>query len=122
MNYVDVIRYCLALPNTRRETTSASGNAFAINYAEVPFGTFRTGAPVQWKFSLRVSEMQHRDMHNPPRIFQAKTEDQWDNDYWLTIARVESCDEAQLKEMIDWSYQRTCKLQAAGNQPRGASI
>ena len=62
---------------------------------------FETGAPIQWKLSLEVSEEQFRVLIYPPQITQAKDKPAG---HWITIARVENCDEGLLKELIAGSY------------------
>ncbi|GAB1257761.1 hypothetical protein NBRC116494_22630 [Aurantivibrio plasticivorans] len=107
MKYSEVMKYCLSFPETKRQPLSADGNAFALLAESSPFGYFETGAPIQWRFSLRVTESHFNDLPNPPLVRKAnKKVKKEDNDYWITIQRVENFDETLLKELIQWSYQR----------------
>lgn len=103
MQYVEVIKFCLSLPRTKRVAASDLGNAFKLCVDESVFGYFETGAPVQWHFSLRVAPDKSDDFLNPPSVRKAadKTDDNW-----LTIQRVENFDEDLLKELIQGSYER----------------
>ena len=105
MKYVEVMRYCLSLTNTRQEALNASGRAFALKVGDNVFGQFETGAPIAWQFKLRVTQEHYEELPNPPKVRQVKEKERGD-DYWLIIERVENFDDAFLKELIDWSYQR----------------
>ncbi len=107
MKYVEVLKYCLSLPDSARKPLNDSGMAFAFTVGDSVFGHFATGAPIQWKLSLRVTQQHFEELPNPPRIRQARDQFNIDHDdYWITIARVENFDDDFLKELIDWSYQR----------------
>ena len=107
MKYVDVMKYCLSLPDAARKPLNAEGNAFAFTVGESVFGHFATGAPIQWRLSLRVTLQNFEALPSPPRIRQAQDQFNTDHDdYWITITRVENFDDDQLKALIDWSYQR----------------
>lgn len=101
MTYIDVVRYCLAFPNTQRQVLSESGNAFGLMVGSTLFGHFETGAPVQWQFTLRVSAEDFVALPNPPHIRQAESAL---GGHWITIRRVENFDEHLLKNLIDWSF------------------
>ena len=103
MKYVEVMRYCLSLPNTKQEALNASGKAFALKVGNNVFGQFETGAPIAWQFKLRVTPEHYEELPNPPKVRQVKD---MDDDNWLIIERVENFDDEFLKELIDWSYQR----------------
>ncbi len=103
MNYIDVMKYCLAFPNAERQPLTKSGNAFALMVNGTAFGYFETGAPIQWQFTLRVSEVNFETMPNPPMVRKAS---KTDDDHWLTIERVENFNGELLKELIAESYQR----------------
>lgn len=101
MTYIDVMKYCLSLPDSRRQSLNASGNAFALLVGSQVFGYFETGAPIHWQFSLRVTPDDFDSLVNPPMV--RPTPDR-EEDYWITIERVENFDGRQLKDLIDWSY------------------
>lgn len=105
MKYVDVLKYCLALPAAQKHYSSASGNAFSLTVGNEPFAYFETGAPIQWQFVIRVTPVLFDELHKPPQV--RKTER--DKGHWLTIARVENFDEEHLKELIQWSYRQALK-------------
>ncbi len=107
MKYVDVVRHCMALAGVTRSTISASGNAFSFNVNNEVFAYFETGAPIQWRFSLRVTAQQYEELHYPPKVLQAKDKP---GGPWLTIVRVESFDETLLVDLINASYQSTLAL------------
>ncbi|GAB1260463.1 MmcQ/YjbR family DNA-binding protein [Aurantivibrio plasticivorans] len=107
MKYSEVMTYCLSFPETKRQALSAEGNAFALLAQSSPFGYFETGAPIQWRFSLRVTESHFNDLANPPLVRKAGDKGkEGQHDYWITIQRVENFSETLLKELIQWSYQR----------------
>ena len=103
MKYTEVMKYCLSFPDAERELLSPAGNAFALTVGSRAFGYFETGAPIQWRFSVRVSEQQFHELPNPPQVRQARDKPE---DHWITIARVENFDGEFLKELIEGSYQR----------------
>ena len=101
MTYADVLKYCLALPDTQK-CFSSNGKAFSLTVGNVPFAYFETGAPIQWQFVIRVTEALYEELPRPPQV--RKTER--GEGHWIIIARVENFDEKKLKEMILWSYQQ----------------
>lgn len=102
MTYIDVMKYCLALPDASRQQLDGSGHAFALLVGSQMFGYFETGAPVHWQFSLRVDPKHYDTLINPPMV--RPVPDRVD-DHWITIQRVENFDGGKLKNLIDWSYQ-----------------
>ncbi|HAG93274.1 MAG: hypothetical protein CMK83_17820 [Pseudomonadales bacterium] len=103
MKYVDVMKYCLSLPQSRRSGLSPTGNAFALMVGEKTFGYFETAVPIQWQFSLRVSPEHFVELPNPPQVRQANNAH---DGYWITIQRVENFNAELLRELIAWSYQQ----------------
>ncbi|HMW49997.1 MAG TPA: MmcQ/YjbR family DNA-binding protein [Cellvibrionaceae bacterium] len=103
MKYSEVIPYILSFDQVTRRTISESGTAIVFCLQERIFAYFETGAPIQWKLSLEVSEAQLRELIYPPQITHAKDKPAG---HWITIARVENCDEELLKELIAGSYAR----------------
>ena len=115
MKYIDVMKYCLSLPNSQRRAITPAGNKFALLAGESVFGYFETGAPIQWQFSLPVSAQRFDNLLNPPQVRHADTSHEqfpWrqkpdlQHENWITIQRVENFDEVLLKELIDWSYRQ----------------
>lgn len=102
MHAADVMKYCLELPETERHSLTGQGTSFSFTINSEPFAYFETGAPIQWQFSLRVSDELFVIMHNPPMVRQAAKP----NDNWITINRVENFDDSYLKELIRWSYRK----------------
>ena len=102
MTYADVLKYCLALPDTQKRYSSNSGKGFSLNVGDEPFAYFETGAPIQWQFVIRVTEALLDELCHPPQV--RKTER--GEGHWLIIARVENFDEERLKELIRWSYRQ----------------
>lgn len=102
MKYSDVLKYCLALPDTQKHYSSNSGNAFSLTVDNEPFAHFETGAPIQWQFIVRVTAALHEELHNPPQVRKTERE----KGHWLIIARVENFEEERLKELIQWSYRQ----------------
>lgn len=103
MTYHQVIKYCATQQGVNRKTLNTLGTAFAFEVADTIFAYFETGAPIQWRLSVRVSEDDFNNLHFPPKVLQSK--DKLD-DRWLTIMRVENFDETQLNTLIDYSYAR----------------
>lgn len=106
MTYFEVMKYCLGLPGVERRSTGSAGNAFVFVAGENVFAYFETGAPVQWRLTLRVTEEHYEGLYFPPKVIYAEDKPGGD---WLTIVRVESFDETLLKELIDWSYNNAAK-------------
>jgi len=107
MKYVEVLKYCLSLPQSERKSLNGEGSAFALTVSDSVFGHFATGAPIQWRLSLRVTQQHFEELPSPPRIRQAQ--DQFNiehDDFWITISRCENFDDDLLKDLINWSYQR----------------
>ncbi len=101
MKYSEVIPYILSFDQVTRRTLSESGTSIVFSVQEIDFAFFETDAPIQWKLSLEVSAEQLAELIYPPQIIQAKGKPEG---HWLTIVRVENCDEALLKELIAGSY------------------
>ena len=106
MKCAEVIQYCKGLPKSALKPLNKPGThiSFVVNNEgeEKAFAFFETGAPIQWQFSVRVTEEQFESMQSPPRIRAADKPD----GYWITIARVENYDEDELIDLIQWSYQQ----------------
>ena len=102
MKYIEVLQYCLALPDTSKHYSSQAGNAFSLTAGDAAFAYFETGAPIQWQFVVRVTEELYDKLHNPPQV---RKTDRGDG-HWLVITRVENFDEGLLKELIHWSYEQ----------------
>ncbi|WP_290580403.1 hypothetical protein [Ketobacter sp.] len=107
MNYIDVMKFCLALPKAERKLLTPSGTAFALTVDSNTFGYFQTGAPIQWQFTLRVTPQHYVELPDPPRVRQVKEQP---DEHWLTIERVENFDGELLKQLITWSYQQAQTL------------
>lgn len=103
MKYSEVIPYILSFDQVTRRTISETGSAIVFCLQEQIFAYFETGAPIQWKLSLEVSEEQLAELIYPPQITQAKNKP---DGHWITIARVENCEEQLLKDLIAGSYAR----------------
>ncbi|TVZ40830.1 putative DNA-binding protein (MmcQ/YjbR family) [Alteromonadaceae bacterium 2753L.S.0a.02] len=109
MKYVDVMKYCLAKPGTTRVALNNAGTAFGFSANGAFFGYFQTGAPIQWRLTLEVTEENYEKLLFPPKVLPA---DDKPKGKWLTIVRVESFDEELLLELIDWSYQSNVPSEA----------
>lgn len=105
IKYADVFNYCLSLPDVNQQIHADRGKAFSFNVQGRPFAWFETGAPIQWKFSLRVENDLYHTLLNPPKVCQADKPD----GQWLMISRIETFDEPQVMELIDGSYQSALK-------------
>lgn len=108
MQYMDVAKFCLSLPEAQRTSLSKSGSAFMFSVKGNAFGYFETGAPVQWRFSLRADQADIEDLVDPPRVQIDKSKT---DDLWLVIGRVEAFDEALLLEKIRQSYNKAASLE-----------
>ncbi|WP_317931604.1 hypothetical protein [Halioxenophilus sp. WMMB6] len=100
MKCAEVIKYCLSLPDSEQQLLNSEGTSMAFTIGKRPFAYFETGAPIQWQFSLQVTEALFNDLYSPPKIRQVEKGD----GYWLTITRVENFADEDLMDMIRWSY------------------
>ncbi|HRH77762.1 MAG TPA: MmcQ/YjbR family DNA-binding protein [Cellvibrionaceae bacterium] len=112
MKYSEVIPYILSFDHVVKRTLNDAGTAIGFSVQERMFAFFETGAPIQWKLSLEVSEEQFRVLIYPPQITQAKDKPAG---HWITIARVENCDEGLLKELIAGSYAKAIAKNATAH-------
>lgn len=101
MKYSEVMKYLVNFPEAVKTPLNDTGTAFGFMVGGTIFAYFETGAPIQWKLTLRVSELQYNELHYPPQILQARDKPPG---YWLTIVRLENFDEPLLKELIEGSY------------------
>lgn len=101
MKYSEVLKYLVNFPGAVKAPLNDTGTAFGFKVGETIFAYFETGAPIQWKLTLRVNEQQFQQLHYPPQILQARDKPPG---YWLTIVRLENFDEPLLKELIEGSY------------------
>ncbi len=102
MKYIDVLKYCLSLPDTRKESEVGQGQRFTLLRQDQPFAFFETGAPIQWQFVIRVSADQYESFYNPPQVRKTDRKP----GFWIVITRVENFDGELLKDLIQWSYQQ----------------
>jgi len=109
MKCAEVFQYCRELPQSEQKTLDQDGTAIAFVAAEKPFAFFETGAPIQWKFSIQVTEELYEALHRPPKVRQTDKGE----GFWLTIIGVDDYPEDELVEMIDWSYQQSCASNAS---------
>lgn len=112
MKYSEVIKYIQSHDKVVKQSLNPNGTAFGFCVEDVIFAYFETGAPIQWRLTLEVTEAQYVELHFPPQIVQARDKPEG---HWLTIVRLENFDEELLTQLIDASY-ASARLQAALSQ------
>lgn len=108
MKCAEVIKFCRQIPGSEQRNLNHLGTAIGFFAQGVQFALFETGAPIQWQFSLPVSEDLYESLHSPPRILKADKGD----GHWITIARVENFPDDELISLIKQAYQLTVKQSA----------
>ena len=69
------------------------------------FAYFKTSAPEQWRFSLRVTPERFLELTDQAGIKPARYMHRF---HWVSIVAVAGVDPDYLRELIAWSYAKAC--------------
>ena len=103
MDIQSVKDYCLSLTGSSLREEAAPYNRLVYLVANKPFAYFKTSAPEQWRFSIKVSPESFIELTDQAGIKPARYMHRF---YWITIVDVGSVHTAHLKQWIDWSYHK----------------
>lgn len=96
-------QYCRAFQGVLEQNTGHPSNVLVFRVDKKKFAYFKTSAPEQWRFSIRVDPDLYLGLTDQPGIKPARYMHRY---HWVTIINVQAVDERFLKELICWSYEK----------------
>ena len=103
MNTEQLKKHCLSLPDAVSKELAAPGNLLSYAVQGKKFAYFKTSAPQQWRFSIRVTAERFLELTDQPGIQPARYMHRF---HWVSIVNVSAVDEQYLIELLHWSYRR----------------
>ena len=104
-------RFCGAFAGASRTLHGEPYNFLVYAVRGRKFAYFKTSEPERWRFSVRVAPDRFVELTDVPGVKPARYRGRYG---WITIVRVEQFPDAYLRELVEWSYQRS-----ASPPPRG---
>ncbi len=78
-------------------------NVLSYKVGNKKFAYFKTSEPERWRFSLRVADDRFLELTDQPGIKPARYMHRF---HWVTIVDIASMDEAYLRILLSWSYDK----------------
>ncbi|HEY0060514.1 MAG TPA: MmcQ/YjbR family DNA-binding protein [Telluria sp.] len=113
MNVSELKRLCAAFPGASECLYGPPSNILVYAVDDKKFAYFKTSAPEQWRFSLRVSPDRFLELTDMPGIKPARYMGRF---HWVTIVDPASMPRDYLLELLAWSYDKA--LQGLGRKRR----
>lgn len=95
--------YCASFAGAQSRLLAAPYNVLVYSVGGRQFAYFKTSQPERWRFSLRSSPDRFLELTDICGVCPARYMARY---HWVTIVDVASFDEAYLRELVAWSYQR----------------
>lgn len=103
MNTQQLQDYCAALPGAQAVPHGAPANILVYEVQGKKFAYFKTSAPEQWRFSLRVSADRFVELTGMPGVKPARYMGRF---HWVTIVDVARFPADYLAELVQDSHAR----------------
>ena len=103
MNVSQVKACCAALPGGEASMHGAPANILSYKVKGKKYAYFKTSAPEKWRFSIRVTPQWFLELTDQPGIKPARFMGRF---HWVTIVEVAEIDEAYLRQLIQYSYDK----------------
>ncbi len=101
MNVKQLKDYCRTFQGVIPRDSGYPSNVLYYSVSGKKFAYFKTSEPEKWRFSIRVSSDRFLELTDQPGIKPARYMHRF---HWITIVNVQSVDEGDFKELIEWSY------------------
>ena len=96
-------RLCASFGGAEATLYGAPGNILVYAVGEKKFAYFKTSAPEQWRFSLRVSPARFVELTDVPGIKPARYMGRF---HWITVVDPRNLPPGYLAELVEWSYRK----------------
>lgn len=103
MNVSQVKAWCAALPCGEVSLHGAPANILSYKVKGKKYAYFKTSSPEKWRFSIRVTPQWFLELTDQPGIKPARFMGRF---HWVTIVEVAEIDEAYLRQLIQYSYDK----------------
>ena len=94
---------CAAFPGAQEKLSGAPSNVLSYAVEGKTFAYFKTSAPEQWRFSLRVSPDRFLELTGMPGVKPARYMGRF---HWVTIVQVSAFPADYLEQLLAWSWQK----------------
>lgn len=94
---------CAAFPGAAEALSGAPSNVLSYAVEGKTFAYFKTSAPEQWRFSLRVTPDRFLELTGMPGVKPARYMGRF---HWVTIVQVSAFPADYLEELLAWSWQK----------------
>lgn len=107
MNVVQLKKFCMQFPGAQEVLHDAPVNVLTYRVGGKNFAYFKTSAPEQWRFSVRVMPEQFLALTDPMQTHgNVKPARYMARHHWLTVVHVQQFPADYLRELVTASYQR----------------
>ncbi|MDW5418354.1 MmcQ/YjbR family DNA-binding protein [Iodobacter sp. CM08] len=100
----EVKNYCRSFVGAYEKELLHPNNVLIFYVHDKQFAYFKTSAPEQWRFSIRVNPERFLELTDQPNIKPARYMQRF---HWISITEMGLQDINMLKILIDWSYQKS---------------
>lgn len=104
MNVPQLKEFCRGFPSVTETLYEEPYNFLVYAVGGKKFAYFKTSHPERWRFSTRVAPDRFIELTDVPGVKPARYRGRF---HWITIVNVSSFPASYLKELVEWSYQRT---------------
>jgi len=104
MNVPQLKEFCRGFPSVTETLYKEPYNFLVYAVGGKKFAYFKTSHPERWRFSTRVAPDRFIELTDVPGVKPARYRGRF---HWITIVSVSSFPASYLKELVEWSYQRT---------------
>jgi len=94
---------CAAFPGATEALSPAPSNVLSYAVEGKTFAYFKTSAPEQWRFSVRVTPERFLELTGVPGVKPARYMGRF---HWVTIVQVSAFPADYLDELLAWSWQK----------------
>ena len=103
MDVETVKELCSSYPGASAKLYGPPSNVLVYYVGGKKFAYFKTSEPERWRFSFRTSADRFLELTDVPGFKPARYMARF---HWVTVANVAVVPNAELRELIAWSYER----------------
>ena len=93
----------MSFPGVEEKLSGDPSNVLTYKVMGKSFAYFKTSDPEKWRFSIRTTPERFVELTEFPGIKPARYMHRF---HWLTIVKIETISDSNLKEWVTWSYQK----------------
>lgn len=115
MNSNQVKKYCLSFSGVKNTLLGEPSNILSFYVGSKKFAYFKTSEPERWRFSVRVLPERFLELTDQANVKPARYMQRF---HWVSVIKADQFDEAYLRELITWSYQKALSSLSKKEQAR----